>query len=175
MQVDATVGAQCVEVVGAAIVLIDEASGAVADHERRVATGTVGDAGLDVDGDAQVGAERQLLAVVGSNDVVEAERADLAFQLASWKPGDEHPRAAIDVIGEPCFVEVVGVEVRDVEKRRVLDALHQLGRQLVVARKHEPRSEEGREEPRVAQDRAVDGVDQDAGMADGGSAHLSRG
>ena len=87
------------------------------------------------------------------------------------KPGIEHGGGAVDVLGEPRLVEVVGVEMRDVEIGRMLDALHQLRRQLVVAREHEPRSEERRQEPGIAQDRSVDGVDQNAGVADGGGAH----
>ena len=175
VQIDRSVGAQRVEIVGPAVVLVDQTSGSVADDQRRVAAGTIGDARLDVDGDSQIRAERHLLAVGRADDVVETERPDLVLQLASREPGDEHRGVAVDVLGEPRLVEVIGVQVGDVEVGRVLDALHQLGWELIVAREHEPRSEERRQEPRIAEDRSVDGVDQDAGVADGGGSHSKGG
>ena len=76
--------------------------------------------------------------------------------------------------GQPLLVEVVGVDVRDVQVSRVADALHQLGGQLVVAREHEPGTEELRQEPWVADDRPVDGVDEDARVADRRGTHVVR-
>ena len=154
---------------------LTQPGGAVADDQRRVAARAVGDAGLDVDGDAQVGTERQLLAVVGADDVVEAEGADPALQLPRRVAGHQHRRAAVDVVGKPGLVEVIGVQVGDVQVGRVLDPLHQLVGQLIVAREHEPRAEERRHEPRIAQDRPVDRLDQDAGVADRCGAHSNRG
>ena len=90
VQIDRTVGAQRVEVVGSAVVLVDEPRGPVADDEGRVAAGPVGDAGLDVDRDAQIRAERELLAVGRAHDVVEAERAKLVLELAGRVAGHQH-------------------------------------------------------------------------------------
>ena len=86
VQVDRAVGAQRVEVGGAAVVLVDEADVAVADDERRVATGTVGDARLDVDRHGQP-AEVELLAVGRADQVREAEPAHRAGRArASGSP-----------------------------------------------------------------------------------------
>ena len=68
-------------------------------------------------------------------------------------------------------VVVVAVEVRDVEEVGVLDAIEQVVRQLVVAGEREPRSEERRLEPRVAQDRDVARLDQYSGVTDRGRTH----
>ena len=128
------------------------------DDDRRVAAGSVGDRRLDVDRDAQPVAEVGLLAVDGADEVREPERPEPLVELAARVAGDEDADVAADVVGQPRLVEVVAVQVRDVEEVGVLDLRHQLVAELVVAREHEPRSEERRDEPRVADDRLAGSV-----------------
>ena len=75
------------------------------------------------------------------------------------------------MLPQPRLVVVIGVQMRDVQVVGVLDAVTELGVELVVAREHEPRAEERRHEPGVAQDRPGGGLDEDAGVADRGRAH----
>ena len=164
------------EVRGPAVVLVDEPARAVADHHRRVTARAVGDRRLDVDRHAElavVATEAQLLTVDGADQVREAERPQPGVQLAARVARHEYADVAADVafVGEPDLVEVVTVEVRDIEVVGAADPFVQLVAQLVVAREHEPRPEEGRHEPRVADDRAVGGLDEDAGLAERCGAH----
>ena len=147
------------EVGGAAVVLVDQpGDGAVAaggtDDDCRVAAGSVGDRRLDMDRDVQSGAEVGLLAVACADQVREPERPEPLVELAARVAGDEDADVAADVVGQPRFVEVVAMQVRDVEEVGVLDLRHQLVAELVVAREHEPGPEERRDEPRVADDGA---------------------
>lgn len=172
MQVGRAVRAEGFEVAGATVVLVDQPGRAIADDQRRVAAGTVGDADLAMDGDAQVGAQRHLLTVDRADDVVETQPAHDALELASGVAGDEDLGVLVHVGHQPLLVEVIGVDVRDVQVVGVADAVHQLRRQMVVAGEHEPGAEELREEPRVAADRPVDGVDEDPRVADRGGTHV---
>ena len=75
-------------------------------------------------------------------------------------------------VGQPGCVVVVTVQVRDVQEVGPLDAFEQVVGQLVVAGEREPRTEERRHEPGIAQDRDPAGLDQDAGVADRGRTHV---
>ena len=163
--------AQRVEVGRAAVVLIDEARRAVADDERRVAAGSVGDARLDMDGDREP-PEVELLAVDGADEVAEPELAHRAVELPARVAGQQHADVAWQVVAQPRLVPVVAVEVRDVEVVGGFDAGEQVVVETVVAGEGEPRTEERRLEPRVAQHRAVGGLDQDPGMTDRGGKHV---
>ena len=171
VEVDRAVRVQRVQVVGAAVVLVHQTAAAVADDEGRVAAGAVGDAGLDVDGDAQIAVQGDLLAVDRAHDVGEAETAQDALELAGGKARDEHRGVAAHMVRQPFLVEVIGVDVRHVEVVGAFHPLEQVGGQLVVTREDEPRAEERRREPGIAEDRTELGLDEDAGVADGGGAH----
>jgi len=174
VEVDRALLAERVEIVGAAVVLVDEPAGAITDDERGVAAGSVGDRGLAVDGDAEVRPERHLLAVDGAHDVVEAEPAKDALELVRRIAGHEDGGVLVHPLAQELLVEVVGVDVRDVEVGRVADPLHQLVGELIVAGEDEPRAEELRLEPGIAGDRAVERVDEDAGMTDRRGTHAWR-
>ncbi len=171
MQIDGAVGGQCVEIVGPAVVLIDQTAFAVAHHERRIAARPVADRHLDVDGHGQPIAEIELLAVVGAHDVAEAVSPQDALELAGREPRNQHRGVTRDVVPEERVVEVIGVDVGDVQVVRAFDLGPELVTQPVVAREHEPGTEEGGFEPGIAQDRALPGLDQHPGMTDGCGAH----
>ena len=67
--------------------------------------------------------------------------------------GQQDRDVATEVLAQPRLVVVVAVEVRDVEEVGVLDAFEQVVVELVVAGEDEPRPEERRDEPGVAEDR----------------------
>ncbi len=171
VQVDRAVGGERVEIGGAAVVLVDEAARAVGHDHRRVAAGAVGDRRLDVDRDRQTGRQFELLAVGGADELGEPELAQRALLFARRVARQQDRDVAAQMLAQPRFVVVIGVQVGDVEVVGVLDAVEQVGVELVVAREDEPRAEERRHEPRVAQDRPGGGLDEDAGVADRGRAH----
>ena len=72
---------------------------------------------------------------------------------------------------QPWLVEVVAVEVRHVQVVGRLDAGEQVVVEAVVAGEREPRPEERGDEPRVAHDRAVFGLDEDPGVAERRRSH----
>ena len=171
MQVDRSVGGERVEVRGAAIVLVHEAARAVGHDHRRVAAGAVGDRRLDVDRDRQTGRQFELLAVGGADELGEPELAQRALLLVRRVSGQQDRDVASQVRAQPRFVVVIGVQVGDVEIVGALDPVEEIGVELIVAREDEPRAEERRHEPRVAQDRPGGGLDEDAGVADRSRAH----
>ncbi len=168
MQVDRSVGGERVEIGRAAVVLVHEAGATVGHDHRRVAARAVGDRRLDVDRDRQTRRQLELLAVGGADELGEPELAERALLFARRVAGQQDRDVAAQVLAQPRFVVVIGVEVRDVEVVGVLDPVTQLVVELVVAREHEPRAEERGHEPRVAQDRPGGGLDEDAGVADRG-------
>ena len=177
VEVDGAVPGEGGQVSRSTVVLIDEPARAVADHERRVAAGAVGDRRLDVDRHRQlavVTTESMLLAVDRADQVVEAEGAQPPVEFAAGVAGDEDSDVStyVALVGEPRLVEVIAMEVRDVQVVGVADLLVQLVAEPVVAREHEPRPEEGRYEPWVAHDRPVGRLDEDAGLAERRGAQL---
>ena len=101
-----------------------------------------------VDGQAQrPGIER--LKVLRLDEAVESERGERLAQVVERVVGQQDGRVLVDVLGEEARVEVVVVEVRDVQEGRVADTLRV---DAVVGRERVPGAEEGRVEPRVAQD-----------------------
>ncbi len=153
MQIDGSVRAELAEIVSATVVLVDDDRIVGDDDERRVAAGAVGDRRLDVDRDLQAWRDLGLFGVDGADEFGETERGESAVLLASGESGKQDRDVPTEVLGEPGLVVVIAVEVRHVEEVSVLDPLAEVVRQLVVARERKPRSEEGRLEPRVAQDR----------------------
>ena len=174
MQVDRAVGAQCRQVGRAAVVLVHQPRDAVGHDHRRVAAGAVGDRDLGVDRDRQPGRDLELLAVDGADELGEPERGERALLLAGRVAGQQDRDVAPQVRAQPGLVVVVGVEVRDVEEVSRLDPRQQVVAELVVAREDEPRTEERRDEPRIAQDRPGRRLDQHPGVADRRRAHASR-
>ena len=121
------------EVGRAAVVLVDEPARAVADDERRVAAGAVGDRRLDVDRHRQslpAPPRRCSSPSVVRIRFVEAEGAQPLVELAARVAGDEDGDVAAHValVGEPGLVEVVAVQVGDVEVVGVSDPLVQARR-----------------------------------------------
>ena len=98
MQIDRTVAAQRIEVGGAAIVLVDDSDRSVTDHQRRIATRAVGDAGLDMNRHGHVGAKCSWFGIDGSNDVVKAQGPNSSLEFTSWVARNQHGRVAADVI-----------------------------------------------------------------------------
>jgi hypothetical protein len=174
VQVDRSVGPQLREVVRPAVVLVDEDRGAVGHDQRRVAPRPVGDRGLDVDRHGEARSDLQLLGVDRADELGEAERLECALLLAGGEAGQQDRDVAAEVFSQPRLVVVVAVQVGDVEEVGVLDAVAEVVAQLIVAREHEPRSEERRDEPGVADDRARIGLDEHAGVADRRGAHRLR-
>ena len=166
VQVDRAVGSEGAEIGGATVVLVDEARLAVVHHHRRVAARTVGDRRLDVDRHGEAGSDLELLAVDGADELGEPECSERALLLARGVPGQQDRDVAAQVLQQPRLVVMIAVQVRDVEEVGVLDPLEQIVTQLVVAREHVPRTEEGGYEPRIAQDRPTGRLDEDARMAD---------
>ena len=117
-------------------------------------------------------AEVELLAVgrCGSR-LVNPSAPHPAVELAGRVAGQQHADVAGQVVAQPRLVPVVAVEVGDVEVVGAVDARQQVVVELVVAGEREPRAEERRHEPRVAQDRAVLGLDEDPGVAERRGAH----
>ena len=122
----------------------------------------------------QSGRDLQFLGVDGADELGEPECLERALLLAGGEAGQQDRDVAAQVVAQPRLVVVVPVQVRDVEEVGVLDALEEVVAQLVVAGEDEPRAEERRDEPWVADDRAGIGLDEHAGMADGGGAHAFR-
>ncbi len=174
MQVDRTVGTQLGEVVGAAVVLVDQDRGAVGHHQGRIAAGAIGDRGLDVDRNGQPGCDLDFLGVDGADELGESERLERALLLAGGEAGQQDRDVATQVLAKPRLVVMVAVEVRDVQEVGVLDALAEVVAQLIVAREDEPGTKERGHEPGVAHDRTGIGLDEHAGMADGSGAHALR-
>jgi hypothetical protein len=116
VQVDRPVGAQRVEIGGAAVVLVDEPGLAVGHHHRRVAAGAVGDRRLDVDRDGEAGRDLDLLTIGGPDELGEAERGEGALLLAGGVSRQQDRDVAAKVLSQPRLVVVVAVEVGDVEE-----------------------------------------------------------
>ena len=171
VEIHSAVPAECVEVRGAAVVLVDEHVLGVEYHDGGIPTRPVGDRGLHVNRHLQAAAEVGQLSVLGSDELHESEVAQATLELPRRIPGEQDRGVPADVVDEPRLVEMIGVDVRDVQIVGVLDALHQPGLEQVVAGEDEPRAEEGREEPWVADDGPGFGLDEDPGVADGGSSH----
>ena len=163
------------EIVGAAVVLVDEDRVAVDDDEGGVTPRAVGDRRLDVDRNANARGDLEFLGVDRAHELAEPEFAERSTLLAGRIVRQQDRNVAPQMRREPGRVVVVTVQVRHVQEVGLLDALEQIVRQLVVAREREPRSEECRHEPRVAQDRDVARLDQYSGVADRGRTHGGRG
>jgi hypothetical protein len=127
-----------------------------------------------MDGHGQPRCDLQLLGVDRADELGEAERLERALLFASGETGQQDGDVASEVFTQPRLVVVVAVEVGDVEEVGVLDPVAEVVTQLIVAGEDEPRSEERRHEPGVADDRARIGFDEDAGVADGRGAHRIR-
>ncbi len=138
VQINRAVGTQLGEVVGAAVVLVDEDRRAIGDDQRRVAAGAIGDRGLDVDRHGETGSDLHLLGVDRADELGEAERLEGSLLLAGRESGQEDRDVAAQVFAQPGLVVVVAVEVRDVEEVGVFDAPAEVVGQLVVAGEDEP-------------------------------------
>ena len=166
--VDRAVGGQLVGLRGARVVHVQDAHVAVVDEQCRVADRAVGRGDEGVDREAQrPGFER--LKVLRLDEGREAELGQLLAQVVERVVRQQDGRVLVDVRGEVARVEVVVVEVRDVQVRRVADPLRV---DPVVGRERVPRPEEGGVEPRVAQDADALGLDEQAGLAKEGDLHV---
>ncbi len=171
MNVDTAVLAQCVGVVDATVVLVDGDGVAIHHDESRVAPGAVGDAGFDMDGNRHAVGEGLCDCVLRAHEGAEAQLAERAFKFARGEVGKKDRCRFVDVVGQPGFVEMVAVDVRDVEVGGFLELRKECGVEFVVAREGEPRTKECGFEPRVAEDADTLGVDEHACVADGRDAH----
>ena len=171
MEVDRTVGAELAEIGRPAVVLIDDDTVVGHHDQRRVTPRSVGDRRLDVDRHAETGCDLGLDGVDGADELGEAECRQRALLLTRREAGKQDRDVATQVFGEPGFVVVVAVEVGDVQEVGVLDAVLQVVAQLIVSGEREPRAEEGRLEPRITENRSPGGLDEHAGMTDGGDLH----
>ena len=115
MQIDRTVGSKSAEIMGAAVVLVDESVDAIADDDRRISRWTVGDRRLDVDRNFEAVSEINRLAIDGLDEFGESERRKSVSQFVSRKAGKKDRRMARNVRGQPLLVEVVAMEVRHIE------------------------------------------------------------
>ena len=117
------------------------------------------------------GASSISVAVGRADELGEPELAQRALLFVRRVSGQQDRDVAPQVRAQPRFVVVIGVQMGDVEVVGVLDPVEQVSVELIVAGEDEPRAEERRHEPRVAQDRPGGGLDEDAGVADRGRAH----
>ena len=175
VQVDRPVGAELAQVVGAAVVLVDQTGLAVGDHQGAVAAGPVGDGRLHVDRHGEPGRDLELLLVDGADELGEAQGLEGPLLLAGREPRQQDRDVAAQVGPEPGLVVVVAVEVRDVEEVGPLDPGEEVVGELVVAGEREPGAVEGGDEPRVAQDRPGPGLDEDPRVSDRRGAHRGKG
>ncbi len=127
-----------------------------------------------MDGNGQARGNLEFLGVDRADELREAECLECALLLTGGEARQQDRDVAAEVLTQPWLVVMVAVEVRDVEEVGLLDALAEVVAQLIVAGKHEPRTEERRNEPGVADDRSGIGLDEHAGMADGCRAHVFR-
>ena len=162
------------EIGGPAVVLVDHDRIVGHHHECGVTTRPVGDRRLDVDRDLQPGRDLGLDRVGRPDELGETERGQCALLLARREPGQQDRDVPTEVLGEPGLVVVIAVQVGDVEEVGVLDPVAQVVGQLIVAREGEPRAEERRLEPRIAQDRSGLRLDQHSRVSDGGHIHAIR-
>ena len=152
------------------VVHVEEARLAVVDDQGRVADRPVrgGDQRLDLERQAVGGVDRA--AVLRLQEAVEAQRLELLAQGVERVGRQDDGGVLVAVRRQPLRVEVVVVQVRHVEVGRVAD---RLGVDAVVAREGEPRGEEGRVEPRVAQDGRTRRLDVQACLAQEGHTHVA--
>ena len=99
---------------------------------------------------------------------MKAQRLQFAFEVGYREVGQQHHGVFVDVLGEQCRIEVIFVQMRDVEVVAVPDGGPV---QAAVVGEHEPRTEIGRVEPRIAQNAARACIDSKAGMAGAGDLH----
>ena len=165
MEIDVAVASQGVEIVRATVVLVHQPGGAVAHDEGGVAAGAVSDARLGVDSDGETTAQFELLLVAGADESMESELGERAFEFGGGEAGQQHLDILRHVLPQPVLIEVVSVDVGDVEVVGSADPSEQFGVEAIVAREHEPRTEELGEEPRIADDRAAGGLDEDPCMS----------
>ena len=102
------------------------------------------------------------------DEPVEPERRELLAQVIERVRRQEHGRVLVDVVAQVARVEVVVMEVRDVQVRRVADPLRI---DAVVGRERVPRTEERGVEPGIAQDADAAGLDEEPGLAEEGDLH----
>ena len=152
------------------VVHVEDADLAVVDHERRVADRAVGRGDERVDREGQrPGLER--LEIDALDEPREPERPKLLLEVVERVGREQHRRVLVDVVAQVARVEMVVVEVRDVEIRRVPDAL---GIDAVVGREREPRAEERGVEPGVAQDADALRFHEEARLAEERDLHPGR-
>ena len=154
---------QHAEVGGVGVVLVEHGRRRVGHHQRGVAHGSHVGRGEREDRDAEPTAEVDGDPVVGVDEPLEADRVQLPFELVDVEGGEQDRRVTVDVAVEPLHVEVVAVGVRHVE---VVGPGEGGGIEGVVAGEREPRREVRRGEPRVAQDAAARGLEEEAGVAE---------
>ena len=152
------------------VVHVEQTRLAVVDDQGRVADGAVrrGHERLDLEGQAIIGVDRS--AVLGLQEAVEAQRLELLAQGIERVGRQDDRGVLVAVRRQPLRVEVVMVQVRHVEVGRVAD---RLGVDRVVPREGEPRGEERRVEPRVAQDGGTRRLDVQACLAQEGHTHVA--
>ena len=174
MLIDGTMRAKRVQIAGPAIILIDDAVNTVAHHQSGVSGWTIGDGCLHMNGHGQSVTQVGLDAVLGADEGVEADGTQATFEFVGGKARQKHRGVARDVLAQPLLIQVVTVQMRDVQVRRMKNLVAQRMRQLIVTREDEPRSEERGIEPRVAENGSLAGFDEDAGVTDGGGPHRGR-
>ena len=125
---------QRARVAGAGVVLVEQPSRAVGEHQPGVAEGPVGGGRHREDRDLQA-VEIDGLAVTRLHEVAEAQGLELAAEERRGEVRQQHAGALVDVAGEERGVEVVPVQVRHVE---VVGPAEPLRVETVVAGKWEP-------------------------------------
>ena len=108
-------GAQCFRVAGPSVVLVEHRARGVAEHERRIAEGSVGRRRHREDRDLEA-VEVERFAVAGLDEVPEPEPLAAPGEERRGEVGEEHPGALVDVAGEELGIEMVAMEVRHVEE-----------------------------------------------------------
>ncbi len=108
------------------------------------------------------------LGVDGADEPVEAQTLERVPKVTDAIVGQEHGGVLVHPARKPLGVVVVEVQVGHVEVVRAAQLRHV---EPVVGGERVPRREVRRREPRIAQDRAVRGLDVEAGVTDGRDAH----
>ena len=172
VHVDTAEFGQCVQAQRPGIIHVEHRCVAVGDHDPGVADWAVGRSAQRDDHHVKVAlgaAEAMLDGVLGLEELVKAQRLQLPLEVWHRKVRQQHHGVGVHVLSEQGWVEVVGVQVRDVQ---VIAIAYGRPVQRTIVREHEPGAEVGGVEPRIAQHAARPGIDSETGVADTGDLHV---
>ena len=108
LRVERTELAQEVGVARAGVVLVEHAGTSVVDHDERVTERSVGRRGEGEDRHREP-VEVDRLRVTRTNELFEADCAQLALQEWRVERGQQHPRALVDMASEPFRIEMIAM------------------------------------------------------------------